>query len=272
MSSSRRVAVSVILTGMALFAGSIAWLATRKLVALDVPMSLSRGHIRSEEFSINLHSSYYIEIEVDGSSAPGNVECLMLGCNGTPSTLKARWALSSAGQTEVSGSSDNIDGESGALQTVERKIGYFESSGGRFILNVDVLSDSSVLNKGKPRLKVEADEDGYNYLSRMREGLPILPGIVVVVGVVLLLLSRSKDNFEETPGLGISEVRTAALFFRPHPFAIYAAFLMALLMMSGMVLHGLTLPHPRNRRARFQQKPSKMGGGPIGYAVGFANR
>ena len=37
---------------------------SRKLVPLDVPVSLWNGQIRTVEFSINLDTGYYIEIEL----------------------------------------------------------------------------------------------------------------------------------------------------------------------------------------------------------------
>ena len=170
------------------------------------PISLSRGHVRTEDFSINLDCGYFIEIEVARTPSLDNLECQMWGCYETPAILRTHWILSRAGQVELSGSSDDIDGVSGNLGVMGRKAGYFTSSGGRHRIDIDVLSDTSVLNKNNPRLKVEADGEGYNHLSRLREGLPIIPGMVVVIGVVLLLLSRSQRNAEQSTGLGISTV------------------------------------------------------------------
>jgi hypothetical protein len=182
----------MILAGLALGVGSISWLVTRKRVPLDIPISLSRGHVRTQEFGINLNSGYYIEIEVDRAPSLDNLECQMWGCyeempaslevQRVPAVLRVQWVLSSAGHVEPSGRSDDINGGSGHLGVVGRKVGYFSSSGGQYRLDVDVLSDTSVLNKGNPRLKVEADGEGYNRLSRLNENLPIVPGMVVVVG------------------------------------------------------------------------------------------
>jgi len=214
MSSPRRVATAVVLAGLALAIASIFWLSTRKLVPLDIPISLSRGHVRTEEFGINLNSGYYIEIEVEKALSLDNLECQMWGCyeekpaslevQRVPAILRAQWVLSSAGNIKLSGHSEEIDGASGNLGVVGSKVGYFLSSGGRYRLDVDVLSDTSVLNKGNPRLKVEADGEGYNRLSRLNETLAIIPGMVVVVGLALLLLSCSQQSAEQSTVLGLS--------------------------------------------------------------------
>ncbi len=190
------------LAGGALYLGSMYWLETRKLIALDVPVSLSRGHIRTEEFSINLDSGYYIEIEVEETPSLGNLECLMWGCYETPAILKARWALSRAGQVELSGSSDDVNGGSGNVGTVGRKVGYFRSSGGRYKLDVDVLSDTSFLNTGNPRLKVESDGEGHYLIHRLYVELPIVSWMLVLIGGTLFW--RSKQNVEQSTALEIS--------------------------------------------------------------------
>jgi biopolymer transport protein ExbD len=204
MRSSGRIGIAILLAGVALYAGSRYWMATRKLIALDVPISLSRGHIRTEEFDINLDSGYYVEIEVEKTPSLGNLDCLMWGCYETPAILRAQWTLSNAGQVELSGSSDATNGGSGNLGTVGRKVGYFRCSGGRYRLDLDVLSDTSVLNTGNPRLKVEADGEGYNYLGRLYDELPIVPGMLVVVGGTLLLLSRTEKNAEQSTAIEVS--------------------------------------------------------------------
>jgi hypothetical protein len=66
MSSSRLVGIAMILTGLILWIGPASWLATRKLVVRDPPISLTRGPIQTTEFIINLHSGYRIEMGLRG--------------------------------------------------------------------------------------------------------------------------------------------------------------------------------------------------------------
>ena len=244
MRSSGRIGIAILLAGVALYAGCRYWLTTRKLIALDMPISLSRGQLSTEEFGINLDSGYYVEIEVEKTPSLGNLECLMWGCYDTPAILKAQWTLSSAGQVELSGSSDRTNGASGNLGAVGRDVGYFRCSGGRQRLDVEVLSDTTILNAGNPRLKVEADGEGYDRVNRLYDELPLVPGMLVVIGGTLVLLSLTEENAEQStaievsaaPGIrhqGADSLRRfprRALFSGLPPFAVIAAFTLMLVL------------------------------------------
>lgn len=195
MQSSRKLGIALILGGIGWFLGHAYWITTRKRIPLDVPISLSRGHIETDDFQVNLASGYDVEIEVENTAALPNLECLMWGCYESPAALRARWTLSSTrGRPEGSGSTDQTNGGSGLIGTVGRKIGYFRSSGGRYRLDLDVLSDTAMLNAGNPRLKVEADGNGYNRISAHYDLLPFGPLILAVIGGTLLLLSRERSG------------------------------------------------------------------------------
>jgi len=188
--SLKRIGIVVLLAGLALLAGSKYWLATRNLTALNIAVSLSPRHIRTEEFNINLDTDYYVEVEVDGSLSAGNLECLMWGCSG-PSILKAHWVLSRAGQPEASGASEDISGASGNIGTVERIVGRFSSHGGRYTLDVDILSDTGFLAPRNPRLKVEADGNTYNRLDELFSAIYWTSGLIAGIGAILCLGSFS---------------------------------------------------------------------------------
>jgi hypothetical protein len=189
--STVRIGIAFLLIGVVIYCCSSYWLKTRKLVVLDEPISLSKGHIVSNPFEINFKSGYYIEIEVTKTAHIANIECAVWGCDGNPSLLDARWALSREEKSELSGSAGQINGGSGVTGTVGRKIGYFKSQGGQYQLALDVLSDTNFLNAGNPRLKVEADGDGYNHLGHMREIYFFVPLMFEVVGGALLILART---------------------------------------------------------------------------------
>jgi hypothetical protein len=190
MQSSRKLGVALLLAGIGWFLGHAYWIATRTRIPLDMPISLSRGHIRTDDFQVNLASGYYVEIEVQNTPTLPNLECLMWGCYESPAALRAQWTLLSTRGAEGSGSTDHTNGASGLIGTVGRKVGYFRSTGGRYRLDLDVLSDTAMLNAGNPRLKVEADGNGYNRISGHYDLLPFGPLILVVIGGTLLLLSR----------------------------------------------------------------------------------
>ena len=88
------------------------------------------------------------------------------------------------------------------MGTVGRKVGYFRSSGGRYKLDVDVLSDTSFLNTGNPRLKVESDGEGHYLIHRLYVELPIVSWMLVLIGGTLFW--RSKQNVEQSTALEIS--------------------------------------------------------------------
>jgi hypothetical protein len=201
--SLKRAAIAFVLGGVALYAGSQYWLATRNLVPLDIPISLSRGHITTPEFSINLDAVYYIDIGVPRTPSIGNLECLMWGCDKTPAILKVQWTLSSAGHVELSVSSDYMSGSTDSMGTVGRMVGGFRTDNGRHRLDIDVLSDLSMLNEGKPRLKVQAGGDAYRRLGALHNDLPILSGMLASIGVVLLWLSTRERKVAQSIDLSI---------------------------------------------------------------------
>ena len=231
--SLKRVAIGFVVVGVTLYADSQYWLATRKLVPLDIPISLSRGHIRTPEFRINLDSRYHLEIEVEWQASMGDIDCLLWGCYERSGILKMQWTLSGAGQVESSGSGDDMmRGDS------------FSLSGGRHRLDLDVLSDASILNSAHPRLRVQANGDAYRRLGDLYDELPIVSGMLVAIGVALLWLSRERKAARSTdlsifkaPGAGhrgagyLRRRPRSALFSElPPSFALLAA--SALLLVS----------------------------------------
>lgn len=247
--SLKRVAIAFILGGVVLYAGSQYWLATRKLVPLDIPISLSRGHIRTPEFSINLDAVYVIAIEVEGPSGD-SLQCLMWGCDEATSILRAQWALSSDGQVEVTGKREGGDaGPSSKWNPVGRYLGAFRSDGGRYRLDVEVLSDASAVNAGNPRLRVEACPYARGEIGAMYRDQPIVFGVFVIIGGIMLALARSKQNAEQSadlsiftaPGAGqqgagylrLRQFSRPKLFSGPPSFALLAA---SVLLMVGFPL------------------------------------
>src|SRR6266571_4926391 len=102
MPLAARIGVALILTGVALHVGWARWAATRTWVPLDIPIPLSRGHIKTGEFKINLESTYWMEVEVERKFDFDGVPCLLgFGfdeCKNIPGVLKALWSLSNEGR------------------------------------------------------------------------------------------------------------------------------------------------------------------------------
>lgn len=144
------------------------WTATRIWLSVDIPISLSPGHIRTGEFKINLKSKYWVYILADRK--PG-IPCL-LGfisdeCRETPSALKVSWSLSDAGKNVADGGSDIDQGTLGGSENVGRGLGFFwVEEGKHYALDVHVLSDGSRLNVANPHLRIEELGGKYwEYLS-----------------------------------------------------------------------------------------------------------
>src|SRR5437879_7958677 len=95
-----RIGLLFLLLGALWFAGWVLWGKTRITRPVDMPVSMSPGHIRSREFKINLEAVYLIEIAADKNKIPADTLHCLLGykfrdsdCAETPSVVKASWVL-----------------------------------------------------------------------------------------------------------------------------------------------------------------------------------
>jgi hypothetical protein len=177
------------------------WWNTRILRPLDLPVSMSPGHIRSPEFHTNLYAVYLIEIAADTNRFPdGALHCLLgykfldSDCAETHSVVLASWAVSSNGQLVARGSSDDDKAGGGAVtnDTVAAAIGSFDGEEGcNYILDVEIHGDGSKLAPGNPRLRVEV----FPYpAGKMAWGPPIIfiSIILELAGIALLVVAGVK--------------------------------------------------------------------------------
>jgi hypothetical protein len=166
----RTTAIAIILcaAGISLYTGFNRWLGTRTFEPINIPVSLSRGRIRTGNFYINLRELYYITVDVD-YNFPEDAKCQLAGPD---SVLKTHLTLYRDGQ--VLGQSD------GAHYSV---IGYFyaEKTGG-YDLDVQVLSDASCLNRRHPRIRIYSSPE----YDGLRLGIDCLAGLLVLAGISLL--------------------------------------------------------------------------------------
>jgi hypothetical protein len=112
------------------------------LVAVDRPVSLGLGHLRTGPFRTNLSGWYRIDVDTDCSPP------YLGSCTEYP-LLKTRWALYRNGKV-----ADGGEGYWGSL-------GIFESESGVYDLDVEILRDARRLNSAHPRLRVSACADSY---------------------------------------------------------------------------------------------------------------
>ncbi len=135
------VGIGLVLVGAVLLVSALHWLAPHPLVALDMPVSLSPGHITTGTFNANPDTLFYIDIETDKRFR------VPRGCE-PRYVLKTRFILSSDdGQLIVQGSSPWED--------TGLTIADFIGVGTRYRFDAEILSGASCLNAGNPRLKVQ---------------------------------------------------------------------------------------------------------------------
>lgn len=161
-----RVGLALVLTGGTFFLSKAVWEATRIWVPVDIPISLSPGHTKTNEFKLNLNSPYVVFIAID-QGVDYNQNLCLIGvqqCEDEPSILRASWILSDAGKPIAAGIAGSTQrGWFGVWQAIFREVGSFTATKGKhYSLDVDILEDASRLNSANPRLIVQ--ENGQHWL------------------------------------------------------------------------------------------------------------
>jgi biopolymer transport protein ExbD len=257
------VAVALILVGIVLPAAYGHWLAKRTFVALDIPVSLSRGHIRTDEFYINLREQYLVDVNADYPFTY-RPDCPMYG---PESVLKTHVTLSREGR---------VLGETDGLHYFF--IAYFDADKkGHYRLDIDVLSDASCLNDGHPRIVVTTGSGFYRDLYEAARWMSLIP---VLGGLGLLFrapLVGAWNRHNQVQRLGILE--TSGPEYRSWPprshaakrvlglpsFGLICATLWSFLLMSLLAVHSNQVArgiwvsiskHPSpNQEASFSEPP-----------------
>ena len=180
----------MILGGTILAVAWASWIATRIWVPLDTSVSLSPGSMRTGEFKINISGEYWVYIQAHRDSDSEEVSC-WLGlpvdeCKNIPPILKMSWSLSEAGRNIADGSSDIDPRTFGDSETAARGLGFFSAEEGRrYVLDVHVLADGSLLNAANPRLRIEELGGIYREYRSLTVLVLLLGMFSVVVGLTL---------------------------------------------------------------------------------------
>jgi biopolymer transport protein ExbD len=226
------VAVALIFLGIGLPAGYEHWMNTRTFVALDVPVSLSRGHIKTPDFEINLEGWYEIWI-----NTTDQVPALDCRYSASDVSLKTAYTVHRGGH-EVAHS----DGEYQYLGH------FFADRKGRYGLDIRILSDVTCLNGRQPRITVWTSSSHYEYLS---DELRAFSAFLFIGGLGLLAFliathvgmqgtAQGKPAISENAGYGYYPVRRRlplrARFSQPPAFGlVYAVVLASVLMPSFLI-------------------------------------
>jgi len=202
------------------------WMSSRTFVAINTPISLARGSIKSGPFKVNLKNYYAVEIDTGWAS--------YFDPNCPPyNNVKARWMLYKGGAVVVKW----VDASSPYL-------GGFQGQPGTYELQLDVLSDSACLNPGHPRLLLYTNRGEYEdraapALWASALGVPIGASLVI-----LALISAALSNRD----VRISDSQSISQCFRwaqrlplkrqfesPPAFALVAAPVLLILVFVFMV-------------------------------------
>lgn len=166
------------------------WCLSRAWDPLDVPVSLSQGHIRTAEFKINVASTYSIGIATDWPSDDEHGRCLIVidRCDGTPSVLAVSWALSERGRVEARGNGAEC-GWIFEIESMGRVLDSFNADPGHYVLDLDITQDGSRLNAGAPHLMIFETGGARLRYDRVGGGAVLLFVLLAPVGTFLFIRS-----------------------------------------------------------------------------------
>lgn len=160
--------IFLFVAGLASFTGIQYWMATRTFTAVDMPVSLAPGHIRTGPFKINLRNFYTIEAEVP------DYQFISWKCV-SYRLYKFRWDLYRDGRI--------IESQEAGYE--EPYLGGFALEKGTYDLDVEILSDGSCLNPGHPKLKIYTARYEYEDYSTPCSWASAL---CTIVGISLLII------------------------------------------------------------------------------------
>lgn len=134
--------------------------------ALDMPISLAAGTIRTPEFAVK-HEAYTISIQVERKLPPASLNCMM-GVKPYPwshdhcamfhveTLLEAEWTVWDGDHAVAHGSVHGVDSNvTGTKELLSRQIGDFVGENDKkYVLEVKFTRDGTPLNVTNPHLIV----------------------------------------------------------------------------------------------------------------------
>jgi TonB family protein len=136
------IAVAMLIVGITIPLMHGQWLKTRIFKPVDKPITLSKGHLTTGDFNINLPGTYRGEISIDDEFfylAP-NPSCHVYGAD---SVMKYRWKVFRNGEYLA-----------GRDKETYYDFQFDAEKPGLYRLDIDMFSDPACANAGHPRIRV----------------------------------------------------------------------------------------------------------------------
>jgi hypothetical protein len=193
--------LALVALGIAILGSWNAWTKSRRLVPLDMPISLTPDHPITSNFNLNFDGLYLIAIEARETIPLDTLHCLMdveadpARCKDVLPAIAATWILSRNGQPYRAGSSaepHSAEPHSVSVQAdgVVRVIGEFQGKAGEaYQLQLTLTSDASALAIAHPRLKVAVSSIAYTDLQSDDVLVFSMSFICVLFGLILLAIA-----------------------------------------------------------------------------------
>lgn len=181
--------------GIVVFAATKHWYDARGFVLVEMPVSLGRGHIKTGDFTTNLKGTYDIAFDTQVPSIAG---CLQYA------VLKTRWAVTQNGRIVAHRERGGYYWKEPDAPIEGMNLYNFDAEPGTYDLDVEILSDGSCLNIGKPRLRVYlSDSDRIEY-DELNTRLQLVSLLSVGMGFAFLFAYRFARLRQQTHALPLS--------------------------------------------------------------------
>jgi len=184
---------TLVVLGIGIFGAWNLWTKTRRLVPVDIPVSLTSGQSIASEFTLNFDGLYLIEIEAEKTIPLDTLHCLMgveadpALCKEVAPTIAATWILSSPGRQIRRGNSSELHSAPAQSDRVARVIGEFQGIAGQvYTLQVTFTADAGNLAAAHPRLKVGVASIAYTDFQSASVLVFSMGFICVLFGAILL--------------------------------------------------------------------------------------
>ena len=174
--------IAFVAAGLGFSAYSRYWLAIHTDAALDIPVSLNRGHIRTGQFSIRDDEPHSVDVLF---AVNGTASCDVVSGH---EAIRTIWSASRNGKP-IPKPSGKIFPTSGC------NLGFLTDGPGRYELDIEIVSDTASLDAMQPRLLIElAYWRDYKDYGDAADDLLSFGIFVATIGASLLLLSRFGPN------------------------------------------------------------------------------